>query len=131
MNGKKRLSDIKKIKIKILKKLDEIGGIKEITFGELVSKLRIDGLLENVIKKYIGICYDDGLIDINSNFSKNRAEIKFSINKNTKVQITSEGQYYIYPIKKSFLNKIINNPWIYTTIGTIIAGIFLYLILGK
>lgn len=130
MEQKKRILQIDEIKRKILICLDTFG-TSEIQFGKLIRKLKDDGLSENVVKKYIGILFDDDFIDINSQVFQNRVQIKSSITKKTKIQITSAGQNFAYPRKRSKFYSFIMNPWVYTIAGTIIASIILYFIFGE
>jgi|SRR3989344_1874235 len=130
MKQKKRILQINEIKKKILICLDKFG-TSEIQFGKLIQKLKNDDLSENVVRKYIGILFDDDFIDINSKVFQNRAQIKSSITKKTKIQITSAGQDYAYPKKRSKFYNFIMNQWVYTIVGAIIAGLILYFLLGK
>jgi len=108
MNDLLRLKQIAEIKKKILKCLDGIGTNK-VTFGELFNKYK-NYFSEDILKKYIGICFDEGFIDIDAGLLKNKAQIKSSINRNTILQITSEGQYYAYN-KKQIETEISFTPF--------------------
>ena len=108
MRDKRRLDEIKKIKVGILKELDKIG-TSEVSFDQLLGKLN-KKFNEKVLKKYVGICFDDGLVDINTNIFKSRSNIKSSINKNTKIQILSEGQKYAYGGREIETEKEFNFP---------------------
>jgi len=130
MEPKKRILQIDEIKKKILICLDKFG-TSEIQFGELIKKLKSEGLNEDVVRKYIGILFDDDFIDINSKVFQNRAQIKSSITKKTKIQITSAGQDHAYPKRRSRFYNLIMNPWVITIVGGLIVSIILYLILGK
>lgn len=97
MSNKVRLYKIEKLKKKILKELDEFGKT-EVKLGELLIKLRKFSIEFEILKKYVGLCYEEGYIDIGAPINISKAKIKSSLNLKTPIQITSEGQ-------KFYLNK--------------------------
>jgi len=126
-----RRNQIDSIKKEILIELDKMGTY-EINFKDLFLRLKNNKFNLPILKKYIGLLFDDDFIDINSGILKDRAKIKSSIEDYTKIQITSNGQNFIYPPKKRWnLKKIMHNPWIVGIISSLVVGLGLYLIIGK
>jgi len=100
MKDSQRICQIDELKRTILISLDKLGQ-GEISFGELLNKLESKRINYEILKKYLGLLYDDDFIDINSSFFKSRAQIKSSIARETKIQLLSRGQSFAYNKRNS------------------------------